>query len=94
MENVDKNLLVLDDIARDGQLSLGYMRIDYLQTPDCTESGNDDDQKLTIETRNGGGGHFLHIITEGWSIDSADEITKCIEDFKTRLELNAKYPYD
>ena len=42
----------------------------YLQEPDCTESRDGEPQSITISSRDGGGGKFLNIKTDGWSVDT------------------------
>lgn len=57
------------------------VNITYIQEPDCTENAESDEQSLTISTRNGGGGNFYHIKTEGWSFDSPEELLNVINNF-------------
>ena len=40
---------------------------------------------MKISTRDGGGGNFLHIETEGWSISGIDDLKLIIEDFNKRI---------
>lgn len=88
---------IKDDIAHKENISIAYMQIIYRQEPDCTESRDDNDQELIIETRNGGGGHFFNIKTgeSGWSLDSDDiknNLSEIVKDFKTRLDYNSVEP--
>lgn len=56
----------------------------YIQESDCTEC-SDEPQAITLSTRDGGGGKFIHIKTQGWSInDDMDNLKVLINDFKKR----------
>lgn len=57
-----------------------------MQEPDCTEDRDGDPQTLTLSTRDGGGGKFVNIKTNGWSIDQdSSDLTDIINDFKKRI---------
>lgn len=61
----------------------------YIQEPDCTESREDDPQEITLSSRDGGGGKFIHIKTNGWSICGDDlemDLIPLIKDFKHRMD--------
>lgn len=77
------------DAAKKGDyenyVGIEEMSITYVQEPDCTEDRDGDYQRMTISVRDGGGGFFLHLKTEGWSIDDTDSIDEIINDFKSRL---------
>lgn len=57
----------------------------YIQEPDNTEDRDGDPQELTLSTRDGGGGKYLHIKTTGWSILDIDDLEVVINDFKKRF---------
>lgn len=57
----------------------------YIQEPDNTEDRDGDPQELTLSTRDGGGGKYLHIKTTGWSISDIDDLEVVINDFKKRF---------
>ena len=63
------------------------IQVIYSQDSDCTES-NDLNQTLTITTRDGGGGKFFNIKTDGWSVspDSPTILTDIIYDFMKRAK--------
>lgn len=65
------------------QVLVDTISITYRQPNDCTEK-DEEGQTLTISTRDGGGGKFLYIQTDGWSIE-VSELNQIIKDFKTRL---------
>ena len=70
------------------QILLEEISCTYVQEPDCTESRDDDPQSITLSSRDGGGGKFIHIKTNGWSIcgDNLEEdLIPLIEDFKHRM---------
>lgn len=66
-------------------VGISEMSVTYVQEPDCTEDREGDYQKLRIEARDGGGGFFLNLKTDSWSIDKPEDITEIINDFKKRL---------
>lgn len=70
----------------ENQTLIEKISITYLQDNDCVEADSDG-QKLIIETRDGGGGPFFHIKTDGWSIDDSHQLIELINDFKSRLNL-------
>lgn len=57
----------------------------YIQEPDNTEDRDGDPQELTLSTRDGGGGKYLHIKTTGWSISDINDLEVVINDFKKRF---------
>ena len=63
----------------------------YVQEPDCTESRDDEPQVITISSRDGGGGKFLNIKTDGWSVDTnLESLTVVLEDFKKRMNYGSE----
>lgn len=62
------------------------MTCTYLQEADCTES-REEPQVLTLSTRDGGGGKFINIKTENWSINTDEDFedfVKILKDFRHR----------
>lgn len=86
--------IVIDDFVKENtdDIGLASLKAEYIQNPDNTEGHDAEFQKLLLETRNGGGGHYLHIVTEGWSIDfdQLDSFLELLKDFRDRLYLNRK----
>lgn len=68
----------------DGKVKLDSAILVYYQGPDCTEQ-EDEYQEITISTRNNGTDNFIHIKTNGWSIDNTDSLVAVVEDFKKRI---------
>lgn len=71
----------------DGQILLDSVTCTYLQEADCTENREDDTQELTLSTRDGGGGKFINIKTDSWSINSPEEFLTILNDFKNRCGI-------
>ena len=70
---------------RGEDILLDEVVITYSQNPDCTEDQEGNQQVMKISTRDGGGGNFLHIETEGWSISGINDLKLIIEDFNKRI---------
>lgn len=79
--------IINEGFPKGDQILLDSITMTYIQESDCTES-SDNYQEVTISTRDGGGGKFLHIKTEGWSITDVDELKDVINDFYNRIGLN------
>ena len=79
MEIITGRLPNNDDILLDS------IQMTYYQDNDCVEC-SDTGQRITIETRDGGGGKFYNIKTDGWSFDSTEQITHLINDFIKRTK--------
>ena len=63
----------------------------YLQEPDCTESRDDEPQAITISSRDGGGGKFLNIKTDGWSVDTnLESLTVVLKKKKKRMNYGSE----
>lgn len=74
----------------DNQVLLDSITCNYIQNPDNTESrGNDDDdcQELILSTRDGGGGKYINIKTNSWSINSPEDFLTVLNDFKNRCGI-------
>ena len=78
--------IIKEGFPVENQVLIEKMSITYLQDNDCVESDTGG-QELTIEIRDGGGGPFFNIKTDGWSIDDPNQLAELINDFKSRLNL-------
>ena len=81
--------IITKDWPNDDQVLLDSITCTYIQNPDNTESrGNDDDcQELILSTRDGGGGKYINIKTNSWSINSQEEFLTILNDFKNRCGI-------
>ena len=80
--------VITKDWPEDNQILLDEIICTYVQENDCTESRDGDPQSITLSSRDGGGGKFIHIKTNGWSIcgdNLGDDLIPLIEDFKHRM---------
>lgn len=78
--------IITDGWPETNEVLLDEITCKYMQDPDCTEDRDGDPQTLTLSTRDGGGGKFVHIKTEGWSIDQdSNDLMDIINDFKKRI---------
>ena len=69
------------------QVLLDEITCKYIQEADCTEN-QDEPQEIILSSRDGGGGKFINIKTESWSITGGDfekEIIPLLKDFKHRM---------
>ena len=81
--------IITDGYPEDNEILLDSITCTYIQEPDCTESRNDAPQSITLSSRDGGGGKFIHIKTNGWSIcgdNLEDDLIPLIKDFKHRMD--------
>lgn len=70
------------------QVLLDEITCKYIQEADCTEN-RDEPQEIILSSRDGGGGKFIHIKTDGWSIcgdNLEDDLIPLIKDFKHRMD--------
>lgn len=82
--------IITKDWPDDTQVLLDSITCTYIQNPDNTESrGNDDDvcQELILSTRDGGGGKYINIKTNSWSINSPEDFLTILNDFKNRCGI-------
>lgn len=82
--------IITKDWPSDNQVLLDSITCTYIQNPDNTESrGNDDDvcQGLILSTRDGGGGKYINIKTNSWSINSPEDFLTILNDFKNRCGI-------
>lgn len=78
--------IITEGYPETNEVLLDEVTCKYIQEPDCTEDRDGDPQELTLSTRDGGGGKFVHIKTEGWSIDQdSNDLMDIINDFKKRI---------
>ena len=73
--------IINDGYPNDNEVLVDTVIIKYWQDNDCTE-GDEEGQELTIESRDGGGGKFLHLKTKGWSISDESDLMPILEHFK------------
>ena len=82
--------IITKDWPNDNQVLLDSITCSYIQNLDCTEDrGKDDDgcQELILSTRDGGGGKFINIKTNSWSINSPEDFLTVLNDFKNRCGI-------
>ena len=80
--------IITDGWPETDQILLEEITCTYIQEPDCTENRDGEPQSITLSSRDGGGGKFIHIKTNGWSIcgdNLEDDLIPLIEDFKHRM---------
>jgi hypothetical protein len=75
--------IIVKGLPSDEEILLEEATITYVQNPDCTEDRDGDWQSITISTRDNGVDKFLHIKTNGWSLDN--NINDVLDDFKKRI---------
>ena len=82
--------IITDGWPNDDEILLEEIICTYVQNPDCTEDReNGEPQSITISSRDGGGGKFIHIKTDGWSINGdnlKNDLIPLIRDFKHRMD--------
>ena len=80
--------IITNGWPNDNEILLDEITCTYIQEVDCTEDRNDEPQSIILSSRDGGGGKFINIKTNGWSIcgDNLEEdLIPLIEDFKHRM---------
>ncbi len=85
---MDRTKIITEGWPNENEVLLDSISCTYIQEPDCTESREDDPQEITLSSRDGGGGKFIHIKTNGWSICGDDlemDLIPLINDFKHRM---------
>lgn len=80
--------IITDGFPEGEEVLLDEITMTYYQNPDCTEDRDGDGQTIALSTRDGGGGKFIHLKTDGWSISDEKEIDELIKDFKERCGIN------
>jgi hypothetical protein len=86
--------VITEGWPKENQVFLAEITCKYWQNPDCTEGEEADPQEIEISSRDNGVAKFIHIKTEGWSIDGnlEDDLIPLLEDFKHRM--NDAYTYN
>lgn len=82
--------IITKDWPDDNQVLLDSITCNYIQNPDNTEDrGKDDDvcQELILSTRDGGGGKYINIKTNSWSMNSPEDFLTVLNDFKNRCGI-------
>lgn len=85
---MEKTTIITEEFPEDNQILLDEITCKYIQNPDCTEDRDGDFQELILSSRDGGGGKFININTNNWSIsgeDGFDEFITVLKDFKKRM---------
>ena len=81
--------IITEGWPEDNQILLDEITCKYIQNPDCTENRDGDPQEIVLSSRDGGGGKFIHIKTNGWSISGdnlEEDLLPLINDFKHRMD--------
>jgi hypothetical protein len=86
IKNMDR--IITNGWPEDNEILLDEVSCTYVQNPDCTEDRDGNGQTLEISSRDGGGGKFIHIKTDGWSISDETDLDTLIKDFKFRAGIN------
>lgn len=86
---MDPLKIITDEWPEDGknEVLLDEIICKYVQNGDCTEN-SDNVQEIVLSSRDGGGGKFINISTNSWSITGDNietELTPLFEDFKARM---------
>lgn len=80
--------IITKDWPDDNQVLLDSITCTYIQNPDNTESRDDVVcQELILSTRDGGGGKYINIKTNSWSINSPEDFLTILNDFKNRYGI-------
>jgi hypothetical protein len=80
--------ILTDGYPKGNEVLLDEIICKYIQEPDCTEDRDNDFQEIILSSRDGGGGKFINIKTESWSISGdnlEDDLIPLINDFKKRM---------
>ena len=89
IKNMDRTNVITEGWPKENEILLDSISCTYIQEPDCTEDRDEEPQSITLSSRDGGGGKFIHIKTNGWSIcgDNLEEdLIPLIKDFKHRMD--------
>lgn len=77
--------IINDGYPKEDEILLDEITVTYYQNSDCTES-KEEGQTITLSTRDGGGGKFIHVKTNGWSISDENELSELIKNFRSKYE--------
>lgn len=86
---MDGTKIITSGWPEDNQILLDEISCTYIQNPDCTEDREGDPQSITLSSRDGGGGKFIHIKTTGWSVSGYNlefDLIPLLKDFKHRMD--------
>jgi len=75
-----------DNVYKDGFIAVDEVSVTYVVGGDCNEPA-DDTQVIMLVTRNNGTGRYIHIKTEGLSINGIEELEMIVKDFTERAGL-------
>ena len=79
--------IIVEGWPHDNEVLLDEITCKYVQEADCTED-RDECQEIILSTRDGGGGKFINIKTESWSINGdnpEEDLIPLINDFRKRI---------
>lgn len=85
----EQTKIITDGFPEDNQVLLDEITCKYVQNPDCTEDREGEFQELILSSRDGGGGKFININANNWSISGEDNFSDLIavlKDFKRRMD--------
>ena len=74
--------IITEGFCEGNKILLDEISCTYLQDNDCTEN-SDGLQSIILSTRDGGGGKFINIKTENWSLDDPKDLVKLLNHFKS-----------
>lgn len=77
--------VILDGWPNNDDILLESISCTFIQEADCTED-RDTPQEITISTRDGGGGKFINIKTDSWSMSSEKDLDELIKYFRNLYE--------
>ena len=78
--------IIVEGWPHDNEILLDEITCKYIQEADCTED-RDNCQELILSTRDGGGGKFINIKTDNWSISGIEDLQILINDFNKRAGI-------
>ena len=79
--------IITDKYPDDDQVLVDEISVKYYQPSDCTEDRDSDGQEIILSTRDGGGGKFINIKTDNWSISGIEDLQTLIKDFNKRAGI-------
>jgi len=85
IQYLEKMKIINEGFPKGDEILLDSITCTYTQEVDCTEDRDEYCQEIVISTRDGGGGKFLNIKTDSWSISDENDIIYLINDFKARM---------
>lgn len=79
--------IITEGYPDDNQVLMDEISIKYYQPSDCTEDRDTDGQEIILSSRDGGGGKFINIKTDNWSISGIEDLKVLINDFNKRAGI-------